>query len=68
MIQNQQVFAALLVNPPQGLVQVDKTCPPREEPLKVTLGGRVALQRGRLPVRPQTLVIPPHCVADTVDA
>src|SRR3989339_1684850 len=53
-LQDQQQIIPLLVDPPQGLVQIDKARPPSEQPLEVPLQGGLAPRRRRLPVRPQT--------------
>ncbi len=65
-VQNQQEVVPLLVNPPQGLVQVGEAGSPLEEPLKVSLQGRFALRRRRFAVGPQTLVILPNGVANAI--
>jgi hypothetical protein len=51
------------MNPPQGLVQVHKARPLREQPLEVSLQTDPPPQCRRFPVCPQTLVILPHGIA-----
>jgi len=66
-LQDQQEIIPLLVNPPQGLVQIRKAGPPPEQPVEVPLQGGLAPRRRRFPVGPQTLVILPHGIADALD-